>query len=84
MTGMFSSGLAASPIALARCVPPIFKQSQQTRDQAQVSHKYRLSSRQTESPPPTHAQLNWTDTMREVVGVAFPLSPYPGSKQLSS
>ena len=31
MTGMFSSGLAASPIALAICVPPILKLIQQTQ-----------------------------------------------------
>ena len=76
MTGMFSSGLAASPIALAICVPPILKQIQQTQNQAQVSYRYRSSSRQTESPPPPGAQLNPADTMREALGVAFPLSPF--------
>ena len=92
MTGMFSSALAASPIALATCVPPIFlKLTQgelQKRDLTNLDPDLtNTCSRQTESPP--QAQLRPTDTMREAAigGDDFPFdasyfplsepSPYP-------
>ena len=77
MTGMFSSALAASPIALATCVPPIFlKLTQgelQKRDLTNLDPDLtNTCSRQTESPPPPQAQQLWpTNTMREVIAASY-------------
>ena len=80
MTGMFSSALTASPIALATWVPPIFlkltQETQNERSHKSGSRSHKSGpSRQTESPPPPQAQQLWpTNTMREAAigGDDFP------------
>ena len=93
MTGMFSSALAASPIALATCVPPIFLKLTQETQKREISQIWtqisQIWTQQTnrKSYSPSQAQQLWpTDTMREAAiggddfpfdASYFPLSDLP-------